>query len=969
MNNVLKQKELKNLVQICKPSVVCLQETNIDPLAHRVPSLQGYVSFFNPPVSSFNGTCVYVLSTLSVKSETIVSTGCLQHIVIETESSTLHVLNMHLPHDESKAIKTLELMENILKKIPPNDYVLAAGDWNVVENDKMDRLRCKEKRQKVLRKMDYIISSCSIIDSYRVLHPYGNEMTHISRNFAHLPAARLDRVYIKTQNANTLMAHKVIPFCSDHACVQINFSLSDHGKGGLWKFNNDLLKCDSYIFQVNSLLHEFLNCEPKSIHDYDILKSNIKSAAKSTMNYIKDEERRALRKYQRIFQQNILSANSHSNLFHELVSDKNISLLKTQMKASANLSSVTIDRALNHMEKEAQLQFVHNYFQGKFGTPTETCTTDLDHYLEDLPKLSVPVNHQLSSPISEEEVLKTIKKLPTKKSPGSDGLTSEFYIMFAPQFAKIIVGLYEQCSQQQQPCLPKSMRTGVVTLICKKGDARELKNWRPITLCNVDYKIIATVIKNRLIPHMTTVVGDYQTCNIKHRSIFDNLLYFRELLDSNFTGGILSLDQEAAFDRVNREYLYSVMRTMNFPEPVISAVKLLYNRSCITVKIGASYTESINVVTGVKQGGPVSSLLFVLSFEPFLRSLQSTLSLQRPLNSANPYVGVTAYADDCHIVITNSNDGDLIEKELKLYCKFSGGKLHRTKSSCLMLGAWSDQPPKISFPVTTEGTKILGIDFGPGDYGDRNWSSLLNSFKVKMAQLATKYKETGIHIKATVLNNFLLPLLWYKLQVLNPPDKFLQEIVDLTLQFLWGSGKHWVNKRFVFAPTAHGGLGLKHPIDQINTFRLRLVRRILFTHINEYFLQNIRTTMSKLIFTGVLTDDSYYTKIQAALKLTKAKLLRIPSETLGTIRFNDLFFPPQDVKALKSVEIHTAEDLSFLHSDGNPNETIPTHKRRIVEKSGRAILKVLLSYSNNNKSGEPPTLSLYNPLTQSDEEI
>ena len=260
----------------------------------------------------------------------------------------------------------------------------------------------------------------------------------------------------------------------------------------------------------------------------------------------------------------------------------------------------------------------------------------MDHYLENLPKLPVSANRQLSSPISEEEVFKAIKNLLTKRSPGSDGLTSEFYIMFAPQFAKIILWLYEQCSQQQQLFLPKSMRTGIVTLIHKKGDATDLKNWRPITLCNVDYKIIATVIKNRLIPHMTTVVGAYQTCNIKGRSIFDNLLYFRELFDSNFTGGILSLDQEAAFDRVNREYLYNVMRTMNFPELVISAVKLLYNRSCITVKIGASYTEFINVVTGVKQGDPVSSLLFVLSFEPFLCRLQSpkTLGLRKPLRGS-----------------------------------------------------------------------------------------------------------------------------------------------------------------------------------------------------------------------------------------------------------------------------------------------------------------------------------------------
>ena len=87
------------------------------------------------------------------------------------------------------------------------------------------------------------------------------------------------------------------------------------------------------------------------------------------------------------------------------------------------------------------------------------------------------------------------------------------------------------------------MKGSVTRLIFKKhSDRKSLKNWRPISLLNVDYKIISKVITSRLANVIEFIVHSDQTCSVPGRSIFSNITLLRDIL--------VSLDQEKAFDRV-----------------------------------------------------------------------------------------------------------------------------------------------------------------------------------------------------------------------------------------------------------------------------------------------------------------------------------------------------------------------------------------------------------------------------------
>ena len=86
-------------------------------------------------------------------------------------------------------------------------------------------------------------------------------------------------------------------------------------------------------------------------------------------------------------------------------------------------------------------------------------------------------------------------------------------------------------------------------------DPKCLKNWRPISLLNVDYKILSKALTTRLSRVLSSIIREDQTCSIPGRTIFDNLALFRDTLDyisvTDETGILVNLDQEKAFDRVD----------------------------------------------------------------------------------------------------------------------------------------------------------------------------------------------------------------------------------------------------------------------------------------------------------------------------------------------------------------------------------------------------------------------------------
>ena len=131
--------------------------------------------------------------------------------------------------------------------------------------------------------------------------------------------------------------------------------------------------------------------------------------------------------------------------------------------------------------------------------------------------------------------------------------------------------------------------------------------------------------------------------------------------------GLVSLDQEKAFDRVDHEYLFNVMSVFGFGKSFVTCVKLLYAGASCMVKVGGGLSRPVWVRRGIRQGCPLSGQLYTLAIEPFLgllrRRLRGVCWTGMGLLTG---IAVSVYIDDVSVMVRNCQDMQALETSLKV---------------------------------------------------------------------------------------------------------------------------------------------------------------------------------------------------------------------------------------------------------------------------------------------------------------
>ncbi|KAL0150101.1 hypothetical protein M9458_054528, partial [Cirrhinus mrigala] len=186
--------------------------------------------------------------------------------------------------------------------------------------------------------------------------------------------------------------------------------------------------------------------------------------------------------------------------------------------------------------------------------------------------------------------------------------------------------------------------------------------------------------------------------------ITDSLVLIRDAIcyarDRNIRLVVLNLDFEKAFDRVSHQYLFQVLQKMGFPERFIAWVGLLYKGLVSKILVNGHLSKAVNIYSGVRQGCPLSPLLYVACIEPLAQILRRDKwikGLDVPGTG-----GLTAtcvlYMDDVTLLAT---DVLSVRRAMDLtdwYGRASGAKLNRSKSEAQLFGPWdrnwTDFPPR-----------------------------------------------------------------------------------------------------------------------------------------------------------------------------------------------------------------------------------------------------------------------------------
>ena len=320
--------------------------------------------------------------------------------------------------------------------------------------------------------------------------------------------------------------------------------------------------------------------------------------------------------------------------------------------------------------------------------------------------------------LNEEEAALALKDMKNGKSPGSDGLTTEFYKIFWNILKKLFINSinysYENCK------LTELQKQGIITLLPKKDkDLTQLNNWRPISLLNIDYKISTKAIANRIKKILNTIIHDSQTGFLKGRCIGENIRTIFEVIenlnDENKPGLIFFADFQKAFDSIDHDYIFKVLNYFNFGNSFINWIKLFYNDAQSCVINNGHMSEFFKIERGVRQGCPLSPYLFILAIEVLYKSVQNDDNI-KGITLYNREIKNTAFADDATFMMDGSKKTftTLINK-IDSFSKISGLKLNSSKSIILRSGTLKNSIDTFNtntkFIWTFENAATLGITF------------------------------------------------------------------------------------------------------------------------------------------------------------------------------------------------------------------------------------------------------------------
>ena len=189
-----------------------------------------------------------------------------------------------------------------------------------------------------------------------------------------------------------------------------------------------------------------------------------------------------------------------------------------------------------------------------------------------LPNLTSKSFDICESKITEKDLITALKSMPYGKSPGHDGLTKEFYEHFWDDLKFYFINSLKQSKIEGN--LSISQRQAVIKLIAKKDrDKRFAKNWRPISLLNVDTKILSKSLAEKLKNVLPELISSNQTAYVKNRCISESGRLISDVIEMcdilDISGYLVTMDIEKAFDSLDHDFLLSALKKFGFGENFI----------------------------------------------------------------------------------------------------------------------------------------------------------------------------------------------------------------------------------------------------------------------------------------------------------------------------------------------------------------------------------------------------------------
>lgn len=914
LNQPIKRSKVLHHLQHMGAQIIFLQETHLK-VADHFRLRKGWLGqlYHSTFQGKARGAAILIHKSVPFISSKIVADPNGRYIIVSgsIHNTKLIFANVYAPNWDDP-----NFFKSFFNKIPDisSHYLVLGGDFNCWLGP-LDRSSSRPARQSNSSKIvNTLLQEFSLIDAWRFFNPTQREYTYFSP--VHHTYTRIDYFLVDKRLISQIhsCSHGAIVI-SDHAPVTLNLSVEGFYRSKTWRFNSRLLSDDKFVAFVESKIDLFVDTNKTSSVSPALLWDTFKAFIRGHIISFSSFENRQRKKKMselmtRISQLDNLYAKSPSPMIyndrlslqtefdHLTTVEVEEMLIKSQYaqyeygeKATKLLAHQLRSTASSHLVSQIQTpngistdpQTINNQFKLFYSSLyTSECVFDpssVDSFFSELniPLIDRLISRQMDEPISNEEITRAVGAMQCSKCPGPDGFPVEFYRKFIHKLAPLLLSMYTYSFQIGT--LPPTLLRATVSLILKKDkDPLSCNSYRPISLINVDYKILSKLLAKRLETVLPSVINPDQTGFIKGRYAFSNIRRLlnviynsSELGDQEF---VISLDAEKAFDRVEWEYLFYVLRKFGFGKQFISWVKLLYTSPLASIKTNGMDSDYFPLFRGTRQGCPMSPLLFALAIEPLAISFRSNKHIIG-ITRNNIEQRVSLYADDLLLYISKPDISiPTVLSILEHFGRISGYKLNYTKSELFPLNLAVQQYPLTRFPfrIVSDCFTYLGIKITAkfGNLFKCNFTPLLERVRHDLDRWSLLHLSVAGRINTIKMN--VLPKFSFLFQCVPVfiPLSFFRKLDGIISGFIWSNKTPRIRKIYLQRPKITGGMALPNLLFYYWACNIRILRywlqaENLISQPSWLSLEStscISSTLSSLIYAPKqLGSKDYYNNI------------------------------------------------------------------------------------------------------------
>lgn len=288
-----------------------------------------------------------------------------------------------------------------------------------------------------------------------------------------------------------------------------------------------------------------------------------------------------------------------------------------------------LESPIGHVTDQAGMMKVAvDFYKNLFAKEERGGIKLVDNFWEVSQKVSADENDGLTAPFLESEIKEAVFSCYPDGAPGPDGLPFLFYQKFWDIVKTDITNMFNDFYNGDLDLC--RLNFALVTLVPKVPDACNMKQFRPISLLNCSFKLFSKLLTIRLGKVAQRLVATNQSAFIKGRYILESVVVAHELVHSlsksKEKGLVLKLDYEKAYDRVSWEFLFEVLESRGFSSKWILWIKQLVTGGSLGIMVNGEDSAYFKPGKGLRQGDPLSPLLFNLVGDVFSRMLDKAAS-------------------------------------------------------------------------------------------------------------------------------------------------------------------------------------------------------------------------------------------------------------------------------------------------------------------------------------------------------